>query len=73
MFTKFAPSYAYLRVGYLEEIIVILRLFSSHFRLASCKLIEEIFKRFMDDKFFYGQKMPLLMYLQKFLMNYFPH
>ena len=51
MGTKFAPPYACLSVGYLEETILFPRLLPLHFRLSECKLIEEIFKRFMDDGF----------------------
>ena len=42
---KFAPPDAYLSVSYLEETILF------HFILTECKLIAEIFKRFMDDGF----------------------
>ena len=42
---KFAPLDAYLSVSYLEETILF------HFILTECKLIAEIFKRFMDDGF----------------------
>ena len=42
---KFAPPDAYLNVSYLEETILF------HFILTECKLIAEIFKRFMDDGF----------------------
>ena len=48
---KFAPLYACLSVGYLEETILFARLLPLHFTLTECKLIEEIFKRFMDDGF----------------------
>ena len=51
MGTKFAPRYACLSVGYLEETILFPRLLPLHFTLTECKLIEEIFKRFMDDGF----------------------
>ena len=47
--TKFAPHYACLSVGYLEETILFPRLLPLHFTLTACKLIEEIFKRFMND------------------------
>ena len=51
MGTKLAPPYACLSVGYLEETILFPRLLPLHFTLTECKLIEEIFKRFMDDGF----------------------
>ena len=51
MCTKFAPPYACLSVGYLEETILFPRLLPLHFTLTECKLIEEIFKRFIDDGF----------------------
>ena len=51
MGTKFAPPYACLSVGYLEETILFPSLLPLHFTLTECKLIEEIFKRFMDDGF----------------------
>ena len=51
MSTKFAPPYACLSVNYLEETILFPRLLPLHFTLTECKLIEEIFKRFMDDGF----------------------
>ena len=45
MDTKFAPPYACLSVSHLEETV------SFHFTLTECKLIEEIFERFMVDDF----------------------
>ena len=51
MGTKFAPPYACLSVGYLEETNLFSCLLPLHFTLTECKLIEEIFKRFMDDGF----------------------
>ena len=51
MGTKFAKSYASLSFGYLEETILFPRLIPLHFTLTECKLIEEIFERFMDDGF----------------------
>ena len=51
MGTKFAPPYACLSVGYLEETILFPRLLPLYFTLTGCKLIEETFKRFMDDGF----------------------
>ena len=40
---KFAPPYACLSVGYLEETILFPQLLPLHFTLPDCKLIEEIF------------------------------
>ena len=51
MDTKFAPRYACLSVGYLEGTILFSRLLPLHFTLTECKLIKEIFKRFIDDGF----------------------
>ena len=48
---KFAPLYACVSVGYLEEIIFFPRLLPLHFTLTDSKLTEEIFKCFMDDGF----------------------
>ena len=60
---KFAPPDAYLSVSYLEETILF------HFILTECKLIAEIFKRFMDDGFGLWQIMLIMVYLERFLMN----
>ena len=51
MGTKLAPPYVCLSVGYLEETILFPRLLPLRFTLTECKLIEEIFKRFMNDGF----------------------
>ena len=51
MVTKFAPPYACLSVGYLEETTLFPRLLSLHFTLTEWKLIKEIFKYFIDDGF----------------------
>ena len=51
MGTKFAPPYTCLSVGYLEETILFPHLLLLHFASTEYKLIEEIFKRFMDDSF----------------------
>ena len=56
MGTKFAPPYACLSVGYLEETILFSCLLLLHFTLTECKSIEEIFKRFRMMVLFYGQK-----------------
>ena len=40
MGTTFAPPYACLNVGYLEEAILFSRLLPLHFTLTECKLIE---------------------------------
>ena len=46
---EFAPPYACLGVGYLEETISFPPLSPLHFTLTECILIKEIFKHFMDD------------------------
>ena len=51
MGTKFASPFACLSVGYLKETILFPHLSPLHFTLTECKLIEEIFKRFMDNGF----------------------
>ena len=52
MGTKFALPYACLSVGYLEETISFTQFYLPlRFTLTECKLIREIFKRFMDDGF----------------------
>ena len=51
MGTKFAQPYACVSVGYIEQTIFFPRLLPLHFTLTECKLIEEIFERFMDDGF----------------------
>ena len=48
---KFAPPYVCLSVGYLEETILFPWPWPLHFTLTKCKLIEEIFKSFVDDSF----------------------
>ena len=73
MGTKFAPPYAYFSAGYLEETILFPGLLPLHFTLTESKLIEEIFKCFMDDGFLYGQKMLIFIYLESFSMNYIRH
>ena len=76
MGTKFATSNACLSVGYLKETILFLGLSPLHFTLNKCNLIEEIFKRFMDDgrkSFVAKNEMLILMYLESFSMNYIPH
>ena len=49
--TTFAPPYTYLSVGYSEETILFPRLLPLHFTLNEFKMVEEIFKGFMDDDF----------------------
>ena len=61
--TKFAPPYACLSVGYLEETILFPRLLPLNFTLTECKLIEEIRGRFIDMVLFYDQRMLVSMYL----------
>ena len=40
-------------VGYLEETILFPQLLSLHFTLTECKSIEEMFKRFVNNGFFF--------------------
>ena len=56
MGTKLGPPYACLSLGYSEETISFPRLLPLHFIFTECKLLEEIFKRFMDDGFFLWPK-----------------
>ena len=72
MGTKFAPRYACLSVGYLEKTILFPRLLPLHFTLTECKLIEEMFKRFIDDRFVLWPKMLILISLES-PMNYIRH
>ena len=48
---KFAPPYACLAVGYLEENKLFPVLLPLHFELSKCHLIEEILERYVDDGF----------------------
>ena len=73
MGTKFASPYACLSVGYLEETILFPCLLPLHFTLTKCKLIEEVFKHFMDDGFDLRPKMLILIPLESLSMNYIPH
>ena len=49
--TKWAPPYACLTIGYLEECILFPIELVKYFNEEECELIEEIFKRCMDDGF----------------------
>ena len=49
MGTIFAPSYACLVVGFLEETILFPVLLPSKFEKNTCQIIEEQFYRYMDD------------------------
>ena len=49
--SKFAPHYACLSADFLEETILFPKPLLFHFTLSICKLIEEIFKCFMDKGF----------------------
>ena len=51
MGTKFAPPYANLSVGFLEESLLFPVELPKYFSHDNCKLIEELFKRYMDDGF----------------------
>ena len=51
MGTKFAPPYACLAIGYLEEFKLFPVLLPLHFNQLECKRIENCFFRFMDDGF----------------------
>ena len=52
MGTKVAPLYANLSVGFLEEIVLFPVELPQYFSHDNCKLIEKLFKRYMDDGFF---------------------
>ena len=69
MDTKLAPLYLCLSVGYFKETILFPLLLPLHFTLTECKLIEEIFKHFMDDGFALWPKMLILLYLESFSMK----
>ena len=49
MGTKFAPPYANLSVGFLEETVLFPVKLPKYFPHDNCKLIEDLFKRYMDD------------------------
>ena len=49
--TKFAPPYANLSVGFLEETVLFPVELPKYFSDDNCKLIKELFKRYMDDGF----------------------
>ena len=51
MGTKFAPLYSNLSDGFLEEIVLFPVELPKYFSHNNCKLIEESFKRYMDDGF----------------------
>ena len=51
MGTKFAPPYANLSVGFLEETVLFLVELPKYFSHDNCKLIEELFRRYVDDGF----------------------
>ena len=51
MGTKFAPSYANRSVGFLEETVLFPAELPKYFSHDNCKLIEELFKRYMDNGF----------------------
>ena len=51
MGTKFAPHYACLCIGYLEETKLFPVLLPNHFDMLECQYIENNFFRFIDDGF----------------------
>ena len=51
MGTKFAPSYACLTIGYLEETKLFPHILPKYFNPNECALIEDKFYRYMDDGF----------------------
>ena len=51
MGTKFAPPYSNFSVGFLEETVLFPVELTKYFSHDNCKLIEELFKRYMDDGF----------------------
>ena len=51
MGTKFAPSYANLSVGFLEETVLFPVELLKYFSHENYKVIKELFKRYMDDGF----------------------
>ena len=48
---KDAPTYVNLSVGFLEETVLFPVELPKYFSHDNCKLIEEFFKRYMDDGF----------------------
>ena len=53
MGTKFAPLYACLTVGYLEDTKLFTNKLPKYFNESECKLIMELLKRYMDDGFIF--------------------
>ena len=51
MGTKFAPPYVNLSVGFLEETVLFPVQIPKYFSHDNCKLIQELFKRYMDGGF----------------------
>ena len=51
MGTKFAPPLANLSVGFLEKTVLFPVELPKYFPHDNCKLIEELFKRYIDDGF----------------------
>ena len=51
MGTKFAPPYACLTMGYLEEAILFPKILRKYFAENSCLYIQNNFLRYMDDGF----------------------
>ena len=51
MGTQFSPPYDNLSVKFLEDIVLLPVELPKYFSHDNCKLIEELFKRYMDDCF----------------------
>ena len=51
--TKYAPPYACLTVGYLEETKLFTYELPQYFNESECELIMELLKRYMDDGFIF--------------------
>ena len=54
MDAKFAPPYANPFVGFLEETVLFSVELPKYFSHGNCKLIEELFKRYVEDGFPHG-------------------
>ena len=63
MGTKCAHPYACLTVGYLEETTLFTNELPKYFNGSKCKLIVELFKRYIDDGFIFW---PLKLNLENF-------
>ena len=72
MGTKFASPYANLSVGFLEETVLFPVELPKYFSHDNCKLIEELFKRYMDDGFLLWHSTLDLNVLKNVLNNLHP-